>query len=225
MDKNYISDDLLYKLMPIAEEIILDQIPPDNEIDYVFSKTFDKKMKKLIKESKRSNITRALRKVAMIVLVALSIISVTIVSVEALRTRAFKIIKKVYDELTEITFEGIDGDLYHDGIDFVIMKPHYIPEGYKEVDYIEMNTMAVFIYENDEGEQIMYRQNKIEEYGTVILDTEDSKVEDVLIKGIERKIIVKGQRNHIIWFDDEYHYAVISTVGTKDLIKIAESIK
>lgn len=225
MDKNYISDDLLYKLMPIAEEIILDQIPPDNEIDYVFSKTFDKKMKKLIKESKRSNITRALRKVAMIVLVALSIISVTIVSVEALRTRAFKIIKKVYDEFTEITFENTDGGLYHDDIDFAIMKPHYIPEGYKEVDYIEMNTMVVLIYENDEGEKIMYRQNKIKEYGTVILDTEDSKVEDVLIKGIEGKIIVKGQRNHIIWFDDEYHYAVISTVGTKDLIKIAESIK
>lgn len=225
MDNKYISDDLLYQLVPKAEELLLNQIPSDEEIDHKFSKCFERKMKKLIKDSKRSNAAKMLRKIAMIFFVVLSILSISIVSVEALRVRAFRVIKKIYEEFTQIKFEYYDEPVDQEDIGFIVMKPYYLPEGYEEIDCIEMDTAVIIIYENQQEGQIIYRQNKIEEYGTTIIDTEDVEIQDIRIKGNEGQIIIKGERNHIVWFSDEYHYSIISTVGRKELIKIAESIK
>ncbi len=52
-----ITDDMLQEIIPIATKIILDDLPSDDELNHIFSKSFERKMKKLIKQQKRSSLT------------------------------------------------------------------------------------------------------------------------------------------------------------------------
>lgn len=47
-----ITDDMLRESIPIATKIIIDDLPSDDELNHVFSKGFERKMKKLIKQQK-----------------------------------------------------------------------------------------------------------------------------------------------------------------------------
>ncbi|VHQ81905.1 transposase mutator type [Clostridioides difficile] len=52
-----ITDDMLRESIPIATKIIIDDLLSDDELNHVFSKGFERKMKKLIKQQKRSSLT------------------------------------------------------------------------------------------------------------------------------------------------------------------------
>lgn len=92
MNKIEITDDLLYELVPKAEKLLLYHMPHEKELNYIFSKNFEKKMKKLIEENSDKYFIKSFKKIAAIFLIITSIILTTVMSVEALRVKMFKII-------------------------------------------------------------------------------------------------------------------------------------
>lgn len=44
-----ITDELLFEFVPLFEKIILECIPKNSELNHIFSKCFDKRMRMLIK--------------------------------------------------------------------------------------------------------------------------------------------------------------------------------
>lgn len=52
MSKQILDDDFLYKHMRKAERKMLDSLPKEEDLSYKFSKEFEKKMDKLIKNKK-----------------------------------------------------------------------------------------------------------------------------------------------------------------------------
>lgn len=143
-----ITDNLLYKYVPKAEKLILEQIPLEYQLVHNFSKNFDRKMKKLFKITKRNLFTKAFvvqaKRVAVILLIIIAVIFTTVMSAEALRIRFFEMITEIHKELTTITFVQDDEPLE---VQFQILKPKYIPDGYKIVEEEKTFTTAdgVFI--------------------------------------------------------------------------------
>ena len=221
MDKIQITDDLLYNLVPKAEILLLNQIPASEELTHRFSKSFEKKMKRLIRDHKKTDFMKSFSKVAIIILVVVSMLLTTIISVEALRTRAFKVIKEIYKELSSISFI-VDND--DSDVDFVVKKPKYIPKGFKQIDINELNTMVLVVYEDGTGNQIVYHQAYIMN-NKIILDTEDAEIIDIEINGYDGQIISKRGQIQLIWFDEEHYFNISSTIDKEEIIKIAKSLK
>lgn len=221
MNNIEITDDLLYELVPKAEKIILEQLPTEKELNYIFSKAFEKKMKKLLKKNSDKYFIKSFKKIAVTFLIISSIILTTVMSVEALRAKIFKVIKEIYKELTSISFI-VDND--DSNIDFIVMEAEYIPKGFDKIDTEKLYTMIFITYKNEDGEEIIYKQNKITN-GTSIIDTENAEIENIVINGYKGQIVYKNETNHLIWLDNEYLYSIRSTIEKEELIKMAESIK
>lgn len=60
-----ITEEMLYKYAPKAEKLWLDSLPPDAQIpEHQFSRRFERKMKKLIRDQRRSPSMRQLMRIA-----------------------------------------------------------------------------------------------------------------------------------------------------------------
>lgn len=231
MSKVEITDELLYECYPKTEEYLLDQLPKDEEIDYVFSEVFEMKMRKLINKSKRpsflSKMNTYSKRVAIFFIVILSLFTITM-SVEALRTQLFDLIKNVYDKFTIYQYKTKDD---RDTEEYLLKMPQYIPSGFKEVDKIQENDSMFLSYSNG-YDYITFESFKLTDTN-IYLDTENSVVTKVMINDIEADYIVKDKDYKIIWQDnDNIHILTLESLDSSklvnqknELMKIAESIK
>lgn len=224
MNNIEITDDLLYDLAPKVEEILLNNIPSNEDLNHKFSRSFERKIEKLIKKNNYKPFAKGFKKVAIVFLLTTSILFATIINVEALKTRFIKIIKEIHDELTSFSFIVENDNMDNLDIRFKIMEPEYIPTGFKKIEVDELYTIRIISYENKKGDIIIYQQNYITN-GKIILDTEDANIENVKINNYQGQIISKNETNQLIWFSEEYYFNILSTLEKEELIKIGESIK
>lgn len=226
MNNIEITDVMLYELVPKAEKLQLEQIPPEQEIGHTFSKSFERRMKILIAMERSNFLVRGLinktRRIALIILLIGLVTLTTIASVEALRTKFFNVIIEIYQELTSFSFQH---DYQTGDITMVPVEPEYIPEGFKKTSVEDYNTTIFIIYTNDKGEEIIFDQTYITNE-KIIIDTEGTTMEKLWIKGCEAYYVSNKGRNGIMWFKDEYLFNLSSDAIEKDeIIKMAESVK
>ncbi|MCC0784078.1 DUF4367 domain-containing protein [Clostridioides sp. ES-S-0108-01] len=221
---------MLQESIPIATKIILDDLPSDDELNHVFSKSFERKMKKLIKQQKRSSFTSKIifysKRTSIIFLIVLASLFTVTMSSEALRTRLYELVIRVYEDLTSFVFSNKENIEIKN---LKIKEPGYIPEGFKEVGRVD-NFMIV--YENEKGIRIEYTSTEIDT-NSIILDTEDAKVKDIFINGYKAKYIEKETFLQVFWNDNNFIYLLnVDYQNNKDLelyknilLKMAKSIK
>ncbi len=224
MNKYVMDDDFLYKYVKSAENIMIDSLPKEEALSHNFSKRFQKKMKKLIRQERKSPFIKTFvnysRKVAIIFLIFISIAFATTMSVEAYRVRFFEVVIEVWEEFTSIIFK--DKQNIDDG-KLIPVNPTYIPDNFKIIEH-EINSYEQFIYwQNDNGIEIMFEQAKITA-NSIITDTEGIDIEELLIG--EQKIIYFTNKNvnQIYWNDSNYIYTIISEYDKNELLKMVESI-
>lgn len=224
MSKDFIDDQILSENIKTAEIKILDNLPEEKELSYVFSKRFEKKMNKLIKREKRTPFMRMFirygERVAIIFLVIVSISFVTTMSVEAYRVRFFEKITEVWEEFTSIIFKSEEG--IHDG-KLTPVTPEYLPKDFSVIEEDLSDYVNTIIYVSIDNEEMFYEQRLIS-HGEILLDTEDIEVKtmeigDTLINWFNNKEV-----NQIYWSDDLYIYTLISPIDMEEIIKITKSI-
>jgi hypothetical protein len=228
-----ITDEMLYRSCENIEDYLLNQLPDEDELNYDFSNKFKRKIKKVIKNEKRNpmfnKIYKCSRRIAAILLVTTIGLFGLTMSVEALRNQLFDVIRGVYDKFTSYVFSttvDIDED------DFEIKLPKHLPEGFEEVERLEGLNEVIINYTNSDRGEIIYHYYKIID-GQTSTDTEDAKIEKVLVNNLEANYIEKDNTNKITWHDDNYFYGLsMSSIqnsninfNKKELIRIAESIK
>ena len=224
MNKYIIDDDFLYDHMESVENIILESLPEEDDLSHNFSKRFERRMNKLIRQERRSPFIKIFvnysRKVAIIFLIVISITFTTIMSVEAYKVKFFEVVIEVWEEFTSIIFkskENID-----DG-KLIPVNPTYIPHGFTIIEE-GTNHYEHFIYwENDDGIEIMFEQAKITS-NAIINDTEGIEIEKILVDEQEVTYFTNKNVHQIYWNDSTYIYTIISAYDKKDLIKMVESI-
>lgn len=230
MDRIDITDELLYSCCSKVEKYIVDKIPNEEDIDYIYPKKFEKKIKKIIKQEDRppflNTIYNYTRKVAVVfIIITIGLFTLTM-SVESLRIQFFNIIKEIHEEFTIYKFDNKSSDS-----EFKNMEPAYLPKGFKEIDRRMMTNNTYIMYSN-EVDFLTYNYFKVEN-SNLYLDTEDAKITKILINDIEGEYIEKEKDHTLIWEDSGYFHIIAleyldkSNIANKyeELIKIAKNIK
>jgi len=224
MDKHVIDDDFLYKYMKSTESIIIESLPKEEDLSHRFSKRFERKMNKLIRQENRTPFMKSFinhsKKAAVIFLIFIIIAFATTMSVEAYRVKFFEIVIEVWEEFTSMIFKSNENSNDNKLIPAI---PEYIPKGFSIFEENINDHMYGVIYIDGNNEEIFYEQ-RVLSYGEIILDTEN--IEDETIEIDNQTIILFTNKgvNQIYWSDDSYSYTLISGIRKEEIIGMAKSI-
>lgn len=177
---NRITDELLYKYVPIVDEMLVKEIEENTDYEYEFSDIFKIKMKKLIFEEKHQKLSKIikspLRMIASIVIVVfLSLFTVTM-SVEAYRIEFFAKVKTIFEDSFEYKYyveEDSEGIIY---------EPQYIVEGYELIRHDENDISSIYEYYNYKtDQQYNLTQELVTDGKNVVFDLEYDSLEKIEI--------------------------------------------
>lgn len=228
-----ITDEMLFQHAAEARDICLESLPPTEELPAVtYSKSFESKMRKLIKQQQRTPRTnQILRYMKQSIVAALAIVIFTfggLMTVEAYREKVIEIVIQVFEEFTYYQFSSNDsqqGDM--EQLELPEIQFGYIPEGMEETENRTTATGSLWItYEDDQNHFFDFSANLIANgvYGK-IMDTEDSNYWQGTIRGCEAYFNEKHGHSTVMWIDQNIVYELFGYMEISELIKVAENIK
>lgn len=224
-----ITDEMLYESAPKAAQLWLDSFPPESDIpQHKFSRRFERKMRKLVRdqrrpESIRRTISRLKRVVAIIAIVFVVSFS-GLMTVEAYRAKFIEFVSEIFYDLTHFSFTSSwGGDSELGELEF-----GYLPSGMEESTHFifsESNTQT-YIFCDDEGNQLQIEQQLVTSSTTydLIVDTEDAEVSFVDLNGIDATLVNKDGSITLIWTDDPYTYFICGAIPESEVIKVAKAM-
>lgn len=224
-----ITDSQLYKYVPKAEKLWLSWLPTDEEIpEHIFSKRFERKMKRLIRNQRRTPRIRKIfltaKRITAAVLVLTMLSFSGLMTLEAYREKFIEMITEVMDDLTHFKiFSSWNESIRMGEIIF-----GYLPEGMSEVERMcDEETQGQIIYFEDlDGKQLRIDIQLVTEETDyeIILDTELVDSTKVDIAGNEAKLVVKGERSTLLWKDEPFILMVTGDMNSDELIQVAKGI-
>ena len=184
-EKIRVTDEWLYKYMPIVDEAIIRELEKETDYDYQFSSRFERRMRKLITREAHPWIGafyRLPKRAAILFMCVISSIFVITMSVQAYRTRFFETVKSIWK----------DSILYSYFVDenqgkIQCNEPRFVPEGYQETERIVLEHWFSVTYTNKDGKIITWDQMLVQDGGELIADIE---YELQVIKEVNGKNVV-----------------------------------
>ena len=216
---------VLREALEIYSQECADSLPNEDELEkHIFSEAFENKMMKLIKLQKKTYyqyINTVGKRVASIVAVFILCLFITIFSVKALREPFVHFIVETYEKFTSIFVEK---ETTNDNIEFKVMVPQYIPEGYVTEEPIITDLDVIYTYFNNDGLYFIYTQDLFDKIQTTI-DTEKTFYEKIQIDSLEGIYYENKGMNCLVFNDGTYNFSISGYISKDEIIKIAESIK
>lgn len=127
---------------------------------------------------------------------------------------------------TEYTFTGAP----EPGADVGVWRPGYVPEGFEEIERLDLERVGYIVYENADGLNIRFTYRLMSSSGSFSNDNEHSDYYQITVGGNPADLYVSTQadkRSYLIWTDEDLGmaYKLSSEVDYKELITMAESVK
>lgn len=170
MKKISVTDEWLYKYMPIVDEAIIRELENETNYEYQFTSRFERRMKKLIRREAHPWVGafyRLSKRAAVLFMCVLSSLFVITMSVQAYRTRFFETVKSICED--SILYSYFAGQ--NQGV-IQCNEPGYIPEGYQEMDRTVSDQLFSVIYTNGEQKMITWDQMLVQAGGELTVDSE-----------------------------------------------------
>ena len=224
-----ITEEMLYKCAPKAEKLWLNTLPSDDQIpDHKFSRRFEHKIKKIIREQRHSPaMRRALqiaRQTAAAILITATIGFSCLMTVEAYRARFIEVITEVFYDLTHYRFfSSWQSDTELGEIEF-----GYLPKGMDEIrrEVIPDPKSQTIYFENSSGQQLKFSQQLVTNSTSldIILDTEDGTTTTISFGDYDASLIVKDDVSILMWENGSYLMLLSGDFPSDEIIKIASEI-
>lgn len=235
-----LTDDMLECALRDEEFRALDQLPPNAGEEHIFSKRFERKMRRALREQYRTPSQKkkmsCCRRAVACAAVVLVVASTAVMSVGALRNKFFHRVAKDFGEYTSIEYQtsgGQDADKalreYGDvQEEFVVYRPQYVPKGFEQEEAPDLQGgIRVCDYKNSKDEWISFTQCEIGSTTTCV-DTENAYQEEIELNGEKAMYILKNDLQTLIWDDDRYsfllHVPLTDEIDQKEAVRIAESL-
>lgn len=224
-----ITEEMLYKCAPRAEKLWISTLPSDDQIpEHKFSRRFERKMRRLIREQRRSlPMRKALqiaRQTAAAILIAATLSFSCLMTVEAYRAKFIEVITEVLYDLTHFSFFSS----WQDDTELAEIEFSYLPEGINEVrrETLSEPQSQTIYFENSEGRQLKFSQQLVTDSTglDIILDTEDSTTTTVPFGDYNASLIIKEDISILMWEDDPYLMLLTGDFPSEEIIKIANGI-
>lgn len=205
-----------------ALHCIVDTVP--RMPDHTFSKGFEKKMNRLIKNGKPVKMRRISPKKMYICVIA-AIIAACLMTLSVGAARDF--FKKFFMEIfnTHTTVQSSDYENAPTSIETVYTID--IPDNFELTYKDELFDWSPYISYNyyDDNDYIFFTQNIKSKYD-VNVNTENHLLEYIEIKGNDGYIIDLGNDEYLItWDNGDYIFDITGSIGKNQLIKLAESVQ
>lgn len=170
MEKISVTDEWLYKYMPIVDEAIIRELEDNTDYEYQFTDKFERRMKKLIRREAHPWIGvfyRLLKKAAVLFACVAGALFVVTMSVKAYRTRFFETVRSIMEDriLYSYFVDKDQGTLQ-------CKEPGYVPEGYQETERIISEHLFSVTYTDEDGNMIIWDQFLVQDGQKIIADTE-----------------------------------------------------
>lgn len=224
MSRVVVTDEWLYKYMPIVDAAMLRAIESEVDHNYIFSENYERKMKKVIRQEARmwvGDFMRFARKAAVVVICILAALFALTMSVEAYRTKFFQTVKEIWEDSVIYTYFSEVGE---EG--FREMEPQYIPEGYSEVSRVYMDNIFNVVYKNEEGDYISYYQLlAIDNRFNIVDDGYEKQEISEISHGIATVSIYADGYIGVHYQKGKYVYTInTNNMSVEEIYKILESI-
>ena len=195
-------------------------------IQHTFSKRFERKMARLIRQQKSfyfPMIRTPIRRTVTIMVTVIIILSTTVISVSALREAFIRFITEIFDTHTEVqTIQDNTAPECFEDI-YVITN---IPDGFEIVfqnDNIEETPVLITEYRS--GQQRIIFSQSIKSRYIVNVNTEGYEMTRVDINGNEGFIVDFADDIYIVWDNRDYILEIDSNIGKDALIDVVKSVK
>ena len=226
-----ITDELLYSAAPQATDWLLGTLPSRADCDHVFSHRFERKLRHLLAQQRRSPRQNAfvhgIKRAAMIALVALlSALTITM-SVEALREQLFRVVSSVWENGIQYYIRAEERDaLYFHKITLGV-----IPEGF-ELDWEHSDERDLWSYynvsyaqtkEGTEARSFSVSQKVMDRYSGSFGDLEQ---EEITVQGDQAFLQADETGTCLFWIHGPNIMTVTGTRMTREeILEIAENIQ
>jgi len=201
-----VTDEWLYRNMPLVNEAIVRELEKQTDDSYQFSKHFEKKMKKTIRKERRMNTGKKKYKLNFKAATAMACTMVLVLTVainaSAGKIRFFETVKTVWEDSFIYSY------ITRESNELKPKEPGYIPAGYKILAQDADTAAASFTYQNDTGEQIICLQHSVNNGSKIIFDQEYD-LEDQ-IKTTDGQIDVYRYSNGYVYCYLEYRECIFT---------------
>lgn len=223
-----ITDELLYAHAAAGQALWLSTLPDPAELDpFVPSRWFQRKMKKLLRQCRRTpRVNAAIRytkRVALAALVSAVVIFSSLMTVASFRAKVVEVITEVFDTLTSYIFRPGEAE----SAPLSEVEFGWLPEGMVEVIKDEDAKFRYFRFENLAGDFITYSQLSYE-YNATIVGIEDSEHANfssiMLDNDIPAQMAEKSGEYTLIWISQNNIFTLYSSLSQEDILRIANNI-
>lgn len=219
-----VSKDEFFDILRDCASKEFEHIPKsDDEVDYKFSKKFERKMEKLIdgieneKKPRRLNLRKAIAAVA----AAIIAIFASVMSVSAVREPFVDIIFKIYTGFTDLIFEGDTTDKLT-----YIYSFSEIPKGFVETARVINDITNYTKYENAEEGKVITLSQDITDGISISIDNDHGHIEKYEINGIEINIYVSDRNDlQIAFWTADSNYIELAYHGTTTVDEMLDLVK
>lgn len=165
-----VTDEWLYKYMPIVGEAVIRELEEGTDYGYRFSAKFERRMKLMLWKEEHPWIRaayRQLKRTAVLSICVAAGLLILTMSAEGNRMKLFDTIRTLREDSAEYTYftDEEEGE-------FRKREPAYLPEGYEEVKRSSNGIGFHLVFENSLGEMITWRQLLVSDGDSVVMDTE-----------------------------------------------------
>lgn len=219
-----ITDEMIARAAFEIEQSILDSLPDPSECDHVFSKSFEKKMKKLIRRTKYQGAYEFMRRAAcFFIAVLLSVCTFLAFNTNA-RAAFVDWVKEQFEDVYHYFFVGeslADKEkTYYLG---------WLPEGYVEDGCFQGENGETTMYISESGQVIRFTYLYGSENQSLFSGDEYAEIKSVNIDGLQADIYLvseKDKSSAITWKVPSYNvlFYVSACLPEEDLINVAQSL-
>lgn len=214
---------VLKKAFEEVERRELSEIPEDDEIDWIPSLTFERKMNKLIKEQKRKGRKHSYRigKRVAIVLIAAIITFICAMSVEASREAIIKFYKSVFQDGTMLSsYASPEDDSYvTEKIEHKYTVSN-LPDSFVETYCWEDTRQVLTEWKDSNNKTDIYMLYQLTVFSTGGFDTESADMADKKINGYTVYTYTNKGLTYYIWNEKGYvFYLCVSNDADKAFVK------
>ena len=191
-------------------------------VPHKFSRSFERKMKRLIKQQRTAPIKvtnrRSLKRTLIVAAVIVILMAVLALSIEATRNAIFNFFMDIFRPFMAVSVKE-DESAPDDILDIYGLT--MLPEGYELVCREEIIKSYKTVYSNDVDE-LTLRQSVKTDYHEYI-DTQHSTQEPAVVNGYNGYIVEFTNSNYLVWETEQYIFTLTGSLDKAELVEIAGS--
>ncbi|OCN01804.1 hypothetical protein A7X67_01225 [Clostridium sp. W14A] len=195
-----------------------------------------RRIESMIREARVKSILRRVRavtkRVAVLLAIMIPVSLGSLLSVEASRNAIFNAIIEWRSGSAKISYQQGERNSGSSGMEEDQASkqyfPSYVPAGFTVSKKSALGDIFYTVYKNKEGQTIDFQQASLSAGGQEVIDSEHSTYSQIDINGNQASLFranTKDDSSFLLWKNDHSSFLLMSKIDSKELIKMAESIK